>query len=61
MIKYFCDRCKEDCSDEFKANRVSYITLKKFSPYYCDEEGAENTRMLCRQCTSLLEHFLETP
>ena len=59
MIKYFCDRCDQDCSNEYKDKRISYVTLKKLKPYYQDDEHDESQKMLCKECTLLLEKFLK--
>lgn len=51
MIKYFCDRCKRDCTDKYHELFIKVITEKK-------SEQNMPPAILCPNCFGQLQQFI---
>lgn len=58
MIKYFCDRCKEECTNDVEQNKT--LQVQDVSTLYNRVVfNADSTLMLCKKCALDYHDFLK--
>ena len=58
MVRYFCDRCRDEDTDSGKDLILLYLNVKMGTPGIDFQPKAEHYTSICKRCYGQLQQFL---